>query len=172
MRHHSRRVCSILTVVLFMEDVDGLDFFSCPFQIIPGEKGEINHLRMSSYLWNGGCSLCCFTIASSMLGIHVLPPHCPSFRHVWGSPTATSIPKHLYMATARCTIYPWPSVLPHCSLLYHRILIPSPPQLLRVLCLPHCLLRSMNLTLVFPPDILLFNLQAKPCFPGHLAPAS
>lgn len=128
----------------------------------PWRKGEINHIRMRGYLWNGGCSLHCFSTASGVSGIHVIPPHYPSFRHFRGSPTATSIPKHLYLATvghthlwlAFCLTTLLPSVLQNTDSVYsttHECTLP---------------LKFLE----FPPDILLFNLQAKSCFAGHLAP--
>lgn len=120
-----------LLVVLFIKGVDGLDFFSCPLQIIPGERGEINHV--------------CFSIASSLLGIHVLPPHCASFRYFRGSPTATPIPKHLYMATAGRT---------YLSLACLTTLFPSVSQNTDAISVTH--------VCALPPPLLLQLHEAHP----------
>lgn len=120
-----------------------------------------------------------FKIASSLLGARVPPPHCPIFGHFRDSPATSSIPKHPYMATVGHT---------HRSLaLYHNPLLLSVLQntdspsvhgenpLLPDMCSgfannPHCPLSCISHILVFSLDILLFSLQAEPCFHGHLAP--
>lgn len=150
---------------------------------------------MSSCPRNGPFSLCRFMIASSLLGAHALPSHCPIFRHL----TLQDLTNHLFHPQTSFHGHCGPHHLSLAGFISHHTAPfcitenrfpldvrkePAPPQHTHTHTnmdtrththahgapLPHCPLSFMSYILVFSTHIRLFSLQAEPCFHRHLAP--